>query len=73
MICGMYKIYMEDLKRIFEELNLEYTVISPVYEDNMIQYKENKDFEKIPFGKFQIETAGDCFISEKQGNFFYLC
>lgn len=66
----MYKISLEDLKGVFEELTSKYIVISPVYEDGVIQYKENKEFDRIPFGKFQIETAGNCFISQRQSGFF---
>uniref|UniRef100_UPI00260A5F84 hypothetical protein n=1 Tax=Sulfurihydrogenibium sp. TaxID=2053621 RepID=UPI00260A5F84 len=66
----IYKIDINALRSFYEKLLESYNVVSPVEENGVIMYKENPDFNRLPFGKFQIESAGNYTLTEKPGKYF---
>jgi ferredoxin len=65
-----YKIDIKDLRKLYEKIGECYTIVSPIEENGVILYKENSDFDKLPFGRFQLEYAGSYFLTDKPEKHF---
>ncbi|WP_028949837.1 4Fe-4S dicluster domain-containing protein [Sulfurihydrogenibium subterraneum] len=66
----VFKCDITTLRQIYKRLKEVYEVISPVYDNGVIQYRKNPDFDAIPFGKAQMEYAGSYFVSDNIGKYF---
>ncbi len=63
---------IEDLKNLYNELIKEYTVISPIINEdsNVIVFEKNNDFSKIPFHYSSIENTASYFLDKNHKKYF---
>lgn len=66
----MYTLNIEGLRELYRTISGEYKIVSPVIENEVLVYRENRDFDSIPSGYTQIESAG-YYRSIKNSDIFF--